>query len=383
MNYFVVHAPALDFVLSTSTPITHLATIIGMPNFAAVIISVVHCAVISYQSASSTLIQDNVAILRFLSLLSASMAILGNLLQGIGVNIDSIDLVVLGRFLLGFSTLDIVIRQVLSLCKREHVTRQSAIIQVCTMSGILFGLAIGSISSQLLSSSHPSRDPLRAMSWLMTICWGAHLVRLYILFRPNQSAIEDDEMMASGPPLQFPEKVSSLSKLLPADDSDDEPPENHMDALSLYGSTAGDGLGHASPDLPSRTHKKSDSLESMGYSDEPNEGTKLFRTNEKHREKRPFHQAKVFLNRVKKLLKSKPAVLVSLSLTLFTATATESLFTSAPLIGLSYFVWNSSQSCSILVLLRFLSFPAIFGASYMSRRFSEREVAKVSHPSFV
>lgn len=104
----MVHATANSFVRSSGASSAFTSLVIGAPNLAAIIMALIHTMLVSNEYNAHRFPTDSVGLLRVLFALSCFFGIVGNVIQGMAMDIGSVPLAVLGRFLFGFSSAEIL-----------------------------------------------------------------------------------------------------------------------------------------------------------------------------------------------------------------------------------------------------------------------------------
>ena len=89
-NYFIAHPTSVTFVLDSDENIAYSALVIGAPALSAIIISMIHCCILSGYSARQVINKENIDLFRCLLIFSCLSAIVGNLVQIYGIEHQSI-----------------------------------------------------------------------------------------------------------------------------------------------------------------------------------------------------------------------------------------------------------------------------------------------------
>jgi hypothetical protein len=81
-------------VLNSDENIAYSALVIGAPAISAIIISMLHCHVLSEYYSKKESSNENISIFRYLLMLSSLCAVMGNVVQVYGIEHNSIELTV-------------------------------------------------------------------------------------------------------------------------------------------------------------------------------------------------------------------------------------------------------------------------------------------------
>ena len=93
-NYFIAHPTSVTLILDSDDNIAYSALIIGAPTLAAIIVSMIHCHILSGYSTRKEPNSENIALFRYLLIFSCLSAIVGNIVQVYGIEHSSITLTV-------------------------------------------------------------------------------------------------------------------------------------------------------------------------------------------------------------------------------------------------------------------------------------------------
>lgn len=348
----------------------YTAIIVGAPNLTSIVVSALHCIVLSRSSQSGN--RYNFGTFRCFFIFSALWAALGNAVHARGIDIGSIPLAVMGRLIFGLSSTEILQRQALYCCLPSHIVSASARLAILQVAGIATGLLLGALVNaiQITLEAYGVRS-LQSTSWLMMACWILHCVRLLIQFR---SGWKDDDVEAGAD-----QSIAKNSDVLTEgfndahdSSSSSEDAENRRDPSRLFAPAENDNVGN--PTSPYGSIK-----EEVVHSEE---FLPLRRTGsmvgESVAKKHGFRSVRVFAGRVRKLLSYHVGIPVSMFIVVFVTFSTEAFFTSTPMLTHRYFAWSGAHACLFLGCLALSVVPIHSVCERIARRYEERTVIKVS-----
>ena len=371
MNYFVAHSTTVIFVTSSGAARGHSAVVIGAPNLSAVLVAILHCALLSREYAAHKSPRYSARLIRRLLILSASMGVIGNIIHGVAVNRASVPLAVLGRFIIGFSSLEIIHRQVIVTCLPSYVVSESAPLVRFRIWGIFCGLIAGSLVDAIpITIVQLGMKTIQSTSWLMTLLWLVHFLRLNLQLRPK------DVDLFRGSAEQTNDKGGELAtasvdyESLGSSSESDEP---RTPTSVLY---------RSSSDITSHDPFKDaygSTLNEVQIADSHEEEMEPLKPNHAQDpvKKRTFRQ----VVRIRKLLSYHVGIPIALMGAVYAAYALEVFFTSAPIVGCRYFGWSGAHAGILLACLAVLNFPINFICELIARRYEERTVIRVSRDS--
>lgn len=93
-NYFIAHPTSVTLVLDSDENIAFSALVIGAPTLGAILISMLHCHIISGYPTRMESNSEKISMFRLLLILSCLSAIIGNIVQVYGIENTSIKLTV-------------------------------------------------------------------------------------------------------------------------------------------------------------------------------------------------------------------------------------------------------------------------------------------------
>lgn len=362
MNYFLVHATAVPFVIDAAANSAYSAIIIGAPTISAILVSLVHCHILSdYTSMGRKPDLQTLRLFRILFFFSAFAAVLGNIVQAQGTKQGSIPQVVFGRFILGFAASDIVQRQFASsLLPLPLIPAESARLIYVHIVGQVVGLLLGSLVAQ---SGAPA-----AGNWLMASFW-----ILYAMFMASRSAASDEDRSVK--------RASEGDWELLGKDGD----VDHGDGSDSSGSDQGTGgparlfQGHpCMRGVPEDDEDEADETTGLLVSKLPSERQKQATIAEEARRPRGrLKRFRTFTKRIRKLLAYNISIPIALALILYCKFSSEAFVSSSPLLGYHYFDWTGPNCGCFLAFLSALVVPTDLISERVARRYEERTVIKV------
>jgi len=403
-NFFIAHPTSVTFVLDSDESIAYSALVIGAPTLSAIMISMIHCRILSGYSTRKVSNKENINLFRYLLIFSSLSAIAGNAVQVYAIENQSIGLSILGRFLLGFAAAEIVNRQfVVCFLPTFLIVAESARLVQFQVSGQILGLLIGSFAGssiqttaelnlELLSvvnqntdarpgrraeedmnlnatASHDEIDPnfepkenqvclLTAANWCMIALWLIYLV--YMLFGWGVSDSELDAKEGTNEA----DYGDSARDGYDQEDSSSESFESDEDTNILEYSSK---LRVISAD---RNFPECDLPESPGDSNA--------RLKPKGQHRKHFRRIRTFTKNFRKLMIYSIAIPVSLVVIVCSVFAQEVLFSTCALITKCYFHWRGSASGIFLASLSVTLLPMDYCCERITRRYEERFLVKRS-----
>lgn len=377
-NYFVLHATSDLFVTTTGASPVYTAFIIGAPNLTSIIISALHCTVLSRSSQSGD--GYNFGTFRCLFILSALWAAVGNAVHARGIDKNSIPLSVVGRLIFGLSNTEILQRQALYSCLPSHIVPASARLAILQVAGVATGLLLGAFVNaiQMTLDSYGVRS-LQSTSWLMMACWLVHCLRLLIQFRSGweeNNVLElADQSISKNP---TPDILTADFSDAHSDSSSSEDAENGRDPSKVFASAEDSDVANLTSTYGSIMKEgRSGTQASRNEELLPLRGSGPV-IGESGAKKRAFRRVRVFAGRVRKLLAYHVGIPVSMFIVAFVTFSTEAFFTSTPMLTHRYFGWSGAHACLFLGCLALSIVPIHCACERIARRYEERTVIKVS-----
>jgi len=292
----------------------------------------------------------------------------GNVLHAFAINKKSVPLAIAGRFVIGFSSLEILHREIVSACLPAHVVSESALLMLSRIGGIVCGLFVGSATEAVpIALQRLGVRTLQASNWLMILLWMIHLVRVLVQVRPKA---ETRTALDSGSDITDQEEDGSRASNNESD-SDSSSSDGHETPSSmLYRKTAGTPKGPI-PAAFGGGERPSDDMESVSTRE-----SKSF-SHKRIKQRRQFRQ-RMTLGRFRKLFAFHIGIPVSLAIVFLSTFGLETFFTATPLITHRYFGWSGARAGTFLGVLAFFMFPVQYVCAIVARRYEERTVLKVS-----
>lgn len=373
MNYFLFHATTSAYVMATGLPAVHSATVIGAPCLSAILIAVFHCFLLSGESTSYNF---STILFRRLFLLSAFMGIVGNVIHAHGVNSGSVEYAVLGRFLLGFSSAEILHRQLLRTCLPSHIVSEAALLVRSRVGGIVCGLLVGSLAETIpIRIERLGARAFQTTSWLMAILWAVHFLQILFRFTPRVTTNRSKTVDSSG---QLNDNASAYAPAPETDYDSSESSESDVNdtSNSVFYRTSSSKASRDSLQATYGTSGATISLPSQGNANA--ESSLLRKSSSAVERRRGFgQQVKTFTSRIRKLMAYHIGIPVALGLICYVNFALEVLFTASPIITWQYFEWSGARAGLVLGCLACFILPVDFICEQVSRRYEERTVMKV------
>jgi hypothetical protein len=382
MNYFVVHATTSAYVVATGIPSVYSATVIGAPSLSAILIASFHCFLLSRESATH---RFRTILFRRLFLFSAFMGIVGNVVHALGVDQGSVEMAILGRFLMGFSSAEILHRQMLATCLPSHVVSEAAQLVRYRVAGVACGLFLGSIAETIpIKINRLGVRALQSTSWVLVLLWVIHFVRILFQFTPKsgcgatKAALGSERREGEGFKHTAAASGTDYDSSSSESDGDGQPNRAFSRSSSVTGTNSRDSL--------KATYGAADvvSLLPIG-TDGATESTRLRQTSssvDHGWRKRGFRQVKTFASRIQKLLAYHIAIPLAFSLLFYVYFSLEVMFTACPIVTDRYFGWSGARAGVMLGCLAIIVLPVDFICEMVSRRYEERTVMKVRSNAF-
>lgn len=366
----MVHANSNSFVRSSGASPANTSLVIGAPNLAAIIAALIHTTLVSNEYNAHRFPTNSVGLLRALFAFSCLFGILGNVVHGLAVDVGSVPLAVLGRFLFGFSSAEILHRQLVGACVPSHVVAQSARLVHSRISGLLCGILLG-VTMEVVPFTVRSIGIrwMQTSSWLMVTFWLVHFVRVLVHFR------EIDLRQANEIINGTIDASETHGDNLPDDyDYDSDSSDSHRvgSPSFLYSSGSGGALRSEDP-----FHK------AYGGAEDPSGRLDLDELPEPESpvdEKRkggPWRQIGTFASRTRKLLQYSTGIPISLFIVVYTNCALELYLSGTSVIGCRYFGWSGIKSGLFLFALGSTIMPLNFICEFIARRYEDRTILRV------
>lgn len=367
MNYYVYHSTTLLFVESEGYHAGFSAIIIGIPNLSAILVTLIHCY-IETKEVEVLPYKYSVSTLRSLFLMSAFMAASGNAVHALAIAHNSVPLAILGRFIFGFSSAEVLHRHLMAACMPSHFLTESARLMLFRVCGATCGLIMGSGSVAIPKLvTILSERTLQAASWMMSFFWIVHFIRILFHFRPrlpiqNQDKFSNTRDDGGADADGYSEESQSSS-------SEIQTPSTVLFRKSSDSNKSNDVDGDINQSKASTFGSELDLIESS-------RGQSAF-TKKKNMKRRSIMSQTKFLSRIHKFLLFHVGIPTTLAAITFATFATEILFTGAPIITEEYFGWSGAHASTYLGCVTCLILPIHFLCELVARRYEERIIIKV------
>lgn len=369
MNYYVTHSTTCQFLESMGAPTAHSATIIGVTNVSAIFMTLFHCCIAShtYRNREGTV--------KTLMVLGTLFGIAGNIVQAVGIGRKCGELALLGRFLIGFCSADIIERETLAACVPAFTVEEAFKSAVFRFGGIIAGLFVASVYSYIpvvFDKATEHSIELQGSNWLMILLWSIHFFRVLVEMPSRHNDNSNLPTKLSSPHKRNAETggrsegggQDNISYCSSSSDEVDTPASvlgrqiasaTNFDRLAkhIYGSV------DATSDIESYTGESS----VLGAVKEKQKTTST----------RQWKTA----SRFRKLLGFHIGIPITMLIVFYTSFAMELFFSATPLITRRYFSWHGARSVSFLGGLIFLVLPIGYVCEIVARRYEERTILKV------
>lgn len=374
------HATTSIFVKAAGAPSAYSAIIIGAPNLSAGLVAILHCWHGSRESSTATQGRFRTKSLRRFMIFGSIMGIVGNAVHAYAINRSSVMMSIAGRFCLGFSAAEILQREIMTSCIPAHVVSESAHLMLSRVAGVATGLFLGATSAvpiaiQMMGvgvAFSPHARQLQSASWLMTILWLVHLVRVLVQIRAGDDAPRPPNITSAEPEEEDVGKQSEKADTRGSDSessssADIGTPSSVMqrsssDAAHIDPIVTAFGTAEQRSDTENYTDETPGLRRDEGWgTSQHRPGTRQFKT----------------LGRFRKLFAMHIGIPVSLFVYVYATFALEVFFTATPLITDRYFNWTGAHSGTFLGCLAVLVLPIIFICEIVARRYEERTILKV------
>jgi hypothetical protein len=363
MNYFISHATTNTFVKAVGAPDAHTAVVIGAPNVSALISAAFHCWLASRETGTnrSRYSRGTVKTLLFLS---AFVGVLGNGIHALAIDRSSVPLALLGRLLIGFSSCEILHREVVTSCVSSHVVLESARLALFRVCGSAVGLLLGSayLAIPIAVQRFGHARQLQGPSWIMMLAWFSQLVRVFLLLLPiGQSADRDHMSLVEAEHID--NEVVNLRAI------DDDSTDSDMAPLPTPSSVLYPSSSDVTPvDAMANAYGSGDKLlDDETGPDKTIQGT----------ERPPLRQRWRLVGRIRRLLSFHIAIPISLTLYFYATYSLEVLYTGTTINTRRYFQWSGARAGTFLGCLALFILPIHFVCEIVARRYEERTILKV------
>ena len=301
------------------------------------------------------------------------MGMLGNGIHGYAINKSSIMLSIVGRLCFGFSSAEILQRELTSMCVPVHVLAESGKLTMSKMTGSSLGLIIGTLSAipiavQTLDIGRvfsPHTRQLQWSSWMMMVFWLIHLLVILVQCRVKEDIV----------PL-CQNQIGSKRKNRNSDEKVEAPKSNNSESSSPA------AIGSPSTVL---SRPSLDSMEpiSSAVSSMESISNAASLSNRRDDQVEDFlagrHVSRQWrsLRRLRRLLAFHVGIPIAMLMYGYTSFSMEIFCTATPIIAARYFSWSGARAGTFLSFLLFAALPVTVACEIVARRYEERAVIKV------
>lgn len=367
----MVHATIASFVRAVDVPSAFSALVIGAPNVSAAIIAFIHC-LLGAQAPSTIQCRFSDRSVYRLFLFGSLSGFVGNTIMAFALTKNSLILLVTGRFCVGFSSAEIVQRELVASCTPSQVVSESARLVIYKVAGMVAGFSLSVLLTFVVEMivgdgtniSSSRIEGLQNGSWIMAVLWLCHYIRILLtVIQPGDSFLDTTNARST-----VPSAPDAFKHYDVADDhgSDSESSSSvHIGTPSsvMHGTLLKDAIDDpietalvgVDPDLARRDHSRG------AYQLKP--GVTL---------------AKV-MSRFRKLFAFHVGIPVMLMITFFVTLSLEIFFTASPMVVKRYFAWTGEEAGLLLVCLSLFILPIHVVCEMVARRYEERTILKVLH----
>jgi hypothetical protein len=318
-------------------------------------------------------------------LFGAVMGVLGNAIHGFAMDRSSVFLAIVGRLCVGFSSAEILQREVVSMSRPALVVAESGRLVLARITGSVVGLVIGSLSAipindiqsegaERIFSTHTRR--VQFASWLAMLLWLIHVV--LILMRSK--VVRDAQKNRPTPDDQsVPEETKEQGINNPAETVSED--SDSVSSPSVEIATPSSVLFRPPLDTVEAIDNAVSTMEQLSEWENASANAPLVRRNDDvqgpllHR--RYMSRRWKTIGRARKLLLFHMAIPISLLIYFYSTFALEIFCTATPFITDRYFAWNGAHAGLFLACLAAASWPVTFACEIVARRYEERVLLKV------
>jgi hypothetical protein len=377
----MVHATTAIFVKAVDAPSSYSALIIGIPNISAAIMAIIHCW---YGANAPIAVHGRFGpdlVRRFL-MLGCVSGVVGNVIHAMAYERGSIALSLFGRFVVGLSLTEIVLRDAVATCPPSQIVSESARMILAKLAGVVGGLTLGTIIPLWMDFAgvgdalNLRAKRLQLAPWLLALLWLSHWARIHVLLpseESNATLSDDDSAPKSKDCVVQPLRETEME----GNDSDSSASINIGTPSSiLYGSVA-DAATLLEPTILPPAYGSMNSSEEKALLSRSDSTTWGVRNNRQQLPRRGPRQWKVW-NRLRKWLGFHIGIPLALTVFVFATLGLEVFFTATPMIMNRYFEWTGSRIGTLLTCLAMLFLPILWVSELVARRYEERTILKVS-----
>ena len=311
---------------------------------------------------------NSVGLLRALFAFSCFFGILGNVVHGLAVDFSSVPLAVLGRFLFGFSSAEILHRQLVGACVPSHVVAQSARLVHSRIAGLLCGILFGVIMEGIpFTVRSIGIRWMQTSSWLMVTVWLIHFIRVLVHFR-EVDLRSDNEIINSPIDSSDVGDRSTIDEIYDSDSSD----SHRVGSPSLlYPATSGGSLESEDAFRKAYGGHEDASGHPLEEHDDPEPPVQEIRKGGLWR------PVGTFATRTRKLLQYNAGIPISLFIVVYANCALELYLSGTSVITCRYFGWSGIKSGLFLFALGLTIIPLNFVCEFIARRYEDRTILRV------
>jgi hypothetical protein len=301
------------------------------------------------------------------------MGLIGNGIHGYAINKSSIMWAIVGRLCFGFSSAEILQRELTAMCVPAHVIAESGKLTMSKMIGSSLGLIIGTLSAipiavQTLDIGRvfsPHTRQLQWSSWMMMAFWVVHLLVMLVQCRVKEETVTPSESQ-----IVSKQKNSTTNDKAEASKSSDS--ESSSSAVIGSPSTVllRPPLDTVEP-MPSAVSSMENISNAISQSNRREDDAEGFRPT------RNISRQWRTLRRIRKLLAFHVGIPIALLMYGYTSFSTEIFCTATPIIADRYFSWSGARAGTFLVCLLSATLPVTVACEIIARRYEERAVIKV------
>jgi hypothetical protein len=379
-NYYMAHSTANLFAMQTGAHPVHAATIIGASSVGALFAAFFHARGLLIQSESVALTSMSLDFFRKSFLFAAFSPIVGNIVHALAVSWQSIPLAVFGRMWIGFGSIELLNRQLLSCHLRPiQVVPESAKLVLTQIYGVIFGLLLGAFLA--LFDLHVSPfgqyvatiSSLHTGSYFMASLWAVYWLFVYFQFHRTSVSVAVSDGFAD---LRQKDALSYLG--LDSDSSSDG--ETGTPQSIVYSQSHTETNPTYAQNIQAIYNKKLEVALPVGSSSDLKNHREIKRVASRDvpSNRYPLRQWKSYLGRLRRVVVHNMAIPVTLAGVLFCRLSHELLFTSCATVTNRYFAWNGSHAGLLLGLMSGMCFPANYICGRIAATFDERTVMKNS-----
>lgn len=361
---------------TAGSPASYSAFLIGVPNLSAIIMALIHCW---YGATRDVAVLNSSrfsfhAVKRFL-IFSAFMGMIGNGIHGYAINRSSIVWAIVGRLCFGFSSAEILQRELTSMCVPAHVVAESGKLTMSKSIGASLGITIGTIFAipiavQTLDIGRvfsPHTRQLQWSSWMMMAFWFVHLLVIAVKCRVK-------------------EKHSTLPHSQIVLKQKDPRSNEQVDASKASDSESSSSVAIGSPStvlLRPSLDSVEPSPSAISSMENISNGVSL--SNRREDDLTGFRQGRNIsrqwrtVRRLRKLLAFHVGIPIALLIYSYATFSMEIFLTATPIIADRYFSWSGARAGTFLTCLISATLPVTVTSEIVARRYEERAVIKVCH----